>query len=109
MVDRIGIDDALADGRRDLQMKNENRDEIEKRSPDHRLMGPQHTGGNDGRDGVRGVVKTVHEVEDQRKRDQDHQGRERDCRVHAQTFSTTTDSMTFATSWHLSVASSRYS
>jgi len=40
-------------------MKNENRDEVEERSPDHRLMGPQHPGGNNGRDRVRGVVKTA--------------------------------------------------
>ena len=42
VVDRHGIDDALADGRRDLEVKDEDRDEVEECRPDHRLVGPQH-------------------------------------------------------------------
>jgi len=69
----------------------------------------QHAGRDDRRDGVRGVVEPVHEVEHQRQCHQQHERPERELQLHAQTFSTTTASITFATSWHLSMAFSRYS
>jgi cation transport regulator ChaB len=69
----------------------------------------QHAGRDDRRDGVGGVVEAVHEVEHQCQRHQQHKRPERELQVHGQTFSTTTASMMFATSWHLSMAFSRYS
>jgi hypothetical protein len=45
------------------------KDEVEERGPDDRLARRQHARGDDGRDRIRGVVKAVEEVEDQRHRD----------------------------------------
>src|SRR5204862_204694 len=65
----------------------------------------QNAGGHDGRDGIRGIVEAVHEIEYQREQHQQDQRRGDGAEVH-QAFSSTTLSMTFATSWHLSVADS---
>ena len=108
VVDDRGVDDALADGRGDLQLEQQDRDEVEEGRPHDRLVGLQHAGGDDGRDRVRGVVEAVHEVEDERHDDQhDDRGGERaDIQGRSQPFSSTTPSITSATSWHLSVVSS---
>ena len=73
VVDRDGIDDALADGRRHFQVEDEDGDEVEERRPRHRVMRAQHAGRDDRGNRVRGVVKAIHEIERKRQRDQHHQ------------------------------------
>ena len=53
----------------DGRAEKEGGNEVEKGRPDHRLEGRKHAGGNDGGDGVGGIVKTVDEIEHQRDRD----------------------------------------
>ncbi len=55
----------LAQGLRDPETEHEEGDEVEERGPQHRGLGRHHAGGDHGGDGVRRVVKTVQEVEDQ--------------------------------------------
>ena len=48
------------------------RDEVEERRPDDGLRGAEHSGGDDGRDRVGGVVEAVNEVEEQRDGDDEN-------------------------------------
>jgi len=48
-------------------------DEIEERSPEHRVMRPQHAGRYDGGDRVGGVVQPVEKIKQQRDGDQARQ------------------------------------
>ena len=73
-----GCDDPLADRRSDAQMKDEDRDDVEERREDDRLLRLQHAGRDDGGDRVRRIVKAVHEVERERERDQQRDDAERD-------------------------------
>ena len=43
-VDRAGVDDAGAEGLRDVQPEYAKRDEIEERRPEHGCQGPQDAG-----------------------------------------------------------------
>src|SRR6185295_4963834 len=104
-VDEGRIDDALADGARDAQMEYGERKHVEEGSPQHGLPGFEYTGRNHGRDRICGIVEAVHEIERQRQQHQQDQRGGDGAQVH-QEFSSTTLSMTFATSWHLSVADS---
>lgn len=65
------IDDALADGGRHLQLKDEQRRKIEEGGESHCMMRLQHAGRDDGGNRVRGIMKPVHEVECQGKNDQE--------------------------------------
>ncbi len=73
MVDDGRIDRALADRRGDLQVKDEIRDDVEGRRKRDRLLRLEHAGRYDGRDGIGGVVKAVHEIEHER---DDHEQRD---------------------------------
>ncbi len=72
-IDHAGFDDPGADGVRDIEAEHAEGDEVEERRPEHRILRPQHTGRNDRRDRVGGVVQAVQEVEQQRNRDQSDQ------------------------------------
>ena len=103
VVDHARLDDALADRRRDAQVEDEDRDDVEEGGEDDRLLRLQHAGRDDGGDRVRGVVEAVHEVERDRQHDQQRDDAERDLgRViatrAAQEFSRTTPSIRLATS-----------
>jgi len=69
--DQVHRDDAGADGLGHVQAEEQEGDEVEPRRPGHRVAGLQHPGGDDGGDGIGGVVQPVQEVE--RKRDSDQQ------------------------------------
>src|SRR5207244_12282019 len=97
-LEHLELDDALAHRIRDLYAPAERGDEVEEGRPDHSDGRREDAGRYDGGDGIRGVVETVDEVEDERQRDQqDHDGEHQAC-------SSTTPSMTLATSSHRSVA-----
>ena len=66
--------DAGADGLRHVQPEEQERDEIEERSPRHGIVRPQHAGRDDGRDRIGGVVQSVEEIERQRDDDQSRSG-----------------------------------
>jgi hypothetical protein len=53
-----------------MQAKEHEGDEIEESGPKHSILRPQHTSRNNRRDGVRGVVQAVQEIEGQRDRDE---------------------------------------
>jgi hypothetical protein len=80
LIDDFGIDRPFADGGGDLQVKDEIRDDVERRGECDRLLRLQHAGRDDRRDGISGVVKTVHEVE--RERDYDEEGDCPDCELN---------------------------
>ena len=69
--DDAEVDHARADGLGDGGAEPERRDEIEEGGPDDRFAGRQHARGHDRRDRVRGVVKSVDVVEDERDHDDD--------------------------------------
>ena len=73
MIDDGRIDDAFADGAGHMQAKHRESDKVEERRPQHGPLGRQHTRGNDGGDGVGGVMKAVHKIEHQRHHDQKYQ------------------------------------
>ena len=103
MVDDAGLDDALADRRRDAEVEDEDRDDVEEGGEDDRLLRLEHAGRDDGGDRVGGVVEAVHEVERDRQHDQHRDDAERDLgschrRERAQEFSRTTPSIRLATS-----------
>lgn len=109
VVNHPGIDDALADGAGHLELKDEERDEVEEGRPGNRLVGLQHFGGDDGGDGVGGIVEAVHEVEQQGDDDQPGDDPEPDLYVFhgdAQAFSSTMPSTILATSSQRSVMDS---
>ena len=62
----LGGNNAGSDRLRDVKPEEQERDEIEKCRPDHRIVRPQYAGGDHGRDGVGGIVQPVQEVERQR-------------------------------------------
>ena len=66
----VEVDHAGADGLRDAGAEDECGDEVEERRPDHGLSRRQHARRDDRRDRVRGVVKAVDVVEDERDGDQ---------------------------------------
>ena len=67
------LHDALADGGRHAQVKDEDRDQVEEGREHHRRGRLEHAGGDHGGDRVRRVVEAVHEVERQGQRhQQDH-------------------------------------
>ena len=110
MVDDVRIDDALADGGRDLEVEDEDRDEVEERREGDCVVGFQHARGDHGGDGVGRVVQAVHEVERNGQHDQQRDDPERGLDgAHAsaaQEFSRTTPSIRFATSSQRSVMDS---
>ena len=70
-------DDAGADGVGDVQAEEQEGDEVEERRPGDGVARRQHPGGDDGGDGVGGVVQAVQEVERQRDGDQQPEGERR--------------------------------
>src|SRR5262249_15201424 len=105
------MNDALTDGGCDLDPETERRDEIEERCPRDRLTRRQHACRDHGCDRVGGVVKAVHEIEqqchDDQKDDQTHPApRAIPAAGWAQVYSSATPSRTLATSSHRSMASS---
>ena len=107
-VDDIGIDNAGAERLRDMQAEEKEGDEIEERRPEDSVLRPQDPCRNDGRDGVRRVVQTVEEIEEQRNGDQPVEQREGESGVH-QTFSITMPLISLATSSRLSTTFSSVS
>jgi hypothetical protein len=84
VVDERGFDDSFANRCRDLELEELNshleeseRQHVEHRSPDDRLPRFEHARGDDRRDGIRGVVKAIHEIEGQCEQHQQDQ-RQRD-------------------------------
>jgi len=70
------IDDALAHGGGHAELEYEQRREIEESSQQDRLARLQHPGRDHGRNGIRGIVETVHKIErqcDQDEHDHDSQ------------------------------------
>jgi hypothetical protein len=63
------VDDAFADGVRDVQREHEERQEVEGRGPGHGHARRQHTRRDDRGDRVRCVVEAVDVVERQRDED----------------------------------------
>ena len=55
------------------QVEDRTGEHVEERRPEHGLPGLEHAGGYHGRDGVRGVVEAVHEIERQCQQHQQHQ------------------------------------
>ena len=117
VVDHAGLDDALADRGRDLQLEDEDRDDVEEGREHHRLLRLQHAGGDHGGDRIGRVVEAVHEVERERQRDQqrDHPEPSLDVpiacclstpRRRGQEFSRTMPSIRLATSSQRSVIDS---
>ena len=109
MVHHARVDDALADGAGDLELEDEERDEVEEGGPGYGLMGFEDAGGDDGGDGVRCVVKAVHEVKQQRNNHQPGDDPESDLygfHGGAQAFSSTMPSTILATSSQRSVIDS---
>lgn len=80
-----------------MQAEEQEGDEIEEGRPCHRILRAQYTGGDDGGDGICGVVETVQKIEEQR--DGDKADKQRQCKrdIH-QTFSITMPLISFATS-----------
>ena len=74
-IDDAGLDDAGADGLRDVEPEHQEGDEVEERRPKHRVLRPQHPGRHDGRDRIGGVVQSVEEIEQQRDGDEADQDR----------------------------------
>jgi hypothetical protein len=66
VIDEARVDRPLADRRRHLELKHPEGGKVEERGEQHRLLRGQGTGRDDRRDGVRAIVKPVHEVERQR-------------------------------------------
>ena len=77
------VDDALADGLRDVQAEEQEGDEVEERRPEHRVLRLQHARRDDGRDRIGGIVQAVQEIEQQRDADQADQQREARCVIVA--------------------------
>ncbi len=75
VVDDRGIDDPLADRRRDLQVEDEERDrKLKKAATAYRHRAGFRTPRRDhGRDGIGRVVQPVHEVEGEREDHQEYQ------------------------------------
>ena len=67
--DDIGADDARADGFGDVQAEDEERDEVEERSPGHRVTRRQNARRHDGGDRIGSVVQAVQEIEQQSRSD----------------------------------------
>ena len=82
IVDEAGIDDPLAHRGGHAQVKEEHGDDVEECRPEDCLPGLEHAGGNHGRNGVRRVVKAVHEVERQRQRNQQNQREGNRAEIH---------------------------
>ena len=107
----VGLDDALADDRRDVEPEDEEGDEIEERSPEHRQEGTKHARRNDGGDRVRRVMQPIEEVEQERGCDQADQQRRGKGGAHprrAQRCSMTMALTWFATPSNLSSTFSRW-
>ena len=81
-VDDAGLDDAGADGLGDMKPEHQEGDEIEERRPQHGVLRPQHSGRDDRRDRIGGVVQSVEEVEQQRDCDQSDQNRKTKRGIH---------------------------
>jgi len=69
VVDHRRVDEALAHGRRDLQLEHQIGEHVERRRPDDRMMGLEHAGRDHGRDRVGRIVEAVHEGEREGERD----------------------------------------
>jgi hypothetical protein len=70
IVDDIGGNDAGSDRLRHMEAKEQERDEIEESRPDHRIVRPQDSRRDDGRNGVRRVVQAIEKIECQSDSDQ---------------------------------------
>ena len=60
-------------------MKHEQRGEIEKGRPHHGLVRFEYAGRHHGGDRVRRIMKAVHEIENQRNRNQQHDDAQADA------------------------------
>lgn len=60
------IDDAGAERFGHMQAEEQEGDEVEEGRPCDRILRAQHTGGDDGGDGIGGIVQTVQKIEEQR-------------------------------------------
>jgi len=67
-----------------VQPEHQERDEIEERGPKHRELRPQHSGRDDGRDRIGGVVQAVQEVEQQSDGDQADQDGKSQRSIHGE-------------------------
>ena len=108
-ADDRDVDQARPDGLGDGRAEGERRDEVEEGGPDDGLARRQHARRHDGRDRVRGVVKAVDVVEDERDDDERDDCEEVGIHPRRQACLTTTPSSTLATSSQRSVAASRKS
>jgi hypothetical protein len=63
--DQVDIDEPFTDRFRHRRPEQKRGYEIEERRPQHRLKRCEHFGGDDGRDGVSGVVKSVDVVKNE--------------------------------------------
>lgn len=80
-----------------MQAEEQEGDEIEEGRPRDRILRPQHPGGDDGGDGIGGVMQTVQEIEEQRDGDKADEQRQGKRDIH-QTFSITMPLISLATS-----------
>ena len=83
-VDDLGGHDPGADGLRDMQPEDQERDEVEECRPHHRIARPQHARRDDGRDRVGGIVQAIEKIEHKRDHDQADQDRQAEYRIHAE-------------------------
>ena len=110
------LHNALAHRGGHTQVKDQDGHHIEEGRKQHRLPGLEHAGGHHGRNRVGGIMKPVHEIEQDREHHQQHHhpqsrlyGFHRQGPVADQEFSRMMPSITLATSSHLSVIVSRSS
>ena len=73
LIDKLDVNHAFADGAGDGSTEDESGDEIPESGPGDGTEGREHTGGNDGGDGIGGVVPAVREFEGQGKEDDDEE------------------------------------
>src|SRR3954453_2971848 len=76
LINRTSVDDADAEGLRDVQSEHGNRNEIENRGPDDGRERAQHAGRDDGGNRVCRVGKAVQKIKSERQRDKPDEHRE---------------------------------
>jgi hypothetical protein len=65
----VNIDDPLPDRIGHMKTKEKERDKIEKGRPKDSMLWGKNAGGNNGRDGVRRIVKSVQKIENKGQQD----------------------------------------
>ena len=75
LIDELDVDHAFANCAGDGSAKNEGGDEVPERGPKDGAEGREDAGGDDGGDGIGGVVPAIGEFEGQSEEDDDYEKR----------------------------------